>query len=438
MNSGFSYAHSNAENYKKVLDLLGGTFYNNINIYGTLAGQNQNDLNNPNRKVGLGEKYGYHYFMNSRKLDAFTQFKFAYQKIDFYLSQSYSKSDYKREGKYKNGYFLENSFGSSNRKSFDNFGFKAGCTYKISGKKYIDLNALYQSRAPLNGAVFSNSRISNEINSSVSNEIIKSIDLSYIIKTPQLKARFTVYLNEIENDTQVNYFFADGLQGGDSFVTQILQGINRRNQGMEVGLEYQISATLRSTFAAGIGNYFYTNDPNLLITKPEDGLTVDYGAAHLKNYKVANTPQQVVSVGLEYRDPKFWFIGCNANYLGRNFLNVAPILRTNNFISSSDDINFPFDKQLADQYLTQEKLDSFYLINLLGGKSWRLKSKMVGLFFSVNNLMNKQYKTQGFEQSRKATYSELYQDYNQETRSFGPKYFYAFGRTFLINIHLKF
>jgi hypothetical protein len=438
LNAGVGFIKSKSENYKNLLDLLGGAFYKDINIYGLLQGQNQNDLNNPDRKVFVGDKYGYHYFMNSSKLDVFSQFKFTYPKIDFYLSQSFSKSSYQREGIYRNGYFPENSLGLSAAKNFDNFGFKTGATYKISGKKYIDFNGLYQSRSPLNSSVFTNSRISNEPNSFALSEIIKSVDLSYILKTPVLKARCTAYFNQIENETQVSYFFADGLQDGDSFVTQTLQGINRRNMGVEIGIEYQINSTLRTTFAAGLGNYFYSNNPNLLITNSENGLVVDYGAAHLKNYKIGGSPQQVGSVGLEYKAPKFWFIGANANYLGNNFVSVAPILRTENFISSSDDINFPYDKSLADSYLNQEKLQSYFLINLLGGKTWRIKSKMLGFFASINNVTNTTYETLGFEQSRKATFSELYQDYQQRNRSFGPKYFYGLGRTFLATIYLKF
>jgi hypothetical protein len=438
MNAGVGFVHSNSENYKQLVDLLGGTYFTDRNIYGLFAGQNQNDLNTPDRKVGLDEKYGYHYLMYSHRLDVFSQFKFSYPKIDFYVSQAFSKSSYQREGKYKNGYFPETSLGNSTTKSFDNFGFKAGGTYKINGRKYLDFNGLYQSKAPLNTSVFPNNRISNDANAFASSEIIKSIDLSFIIKTPQLKARFTCYLNEIENESLVNYFFADGLQGGDSFITQTLQGTNKRNQGIEMGIEYQINKTIRSTFTTGMGSSFYTNNPRVLIHKSENGETIDYGNSQLKNYKMGGSPQHSISIGLEYRDPKFWFIGANANYLGANFMSVAPILRTQNFVTSSDDINFPYDKSLADSYLKQQKLNSYYLVNLLGGKSWRIQKKMGGFFASINNLFDRAYETQGFEQSRKVTYSELYQDYQQKARSFGPKYFYGMGRTFLITIYMKF
>jgi hypothetical protein len=91
--------------------------------------------------------------------------------------------------------------------------------------------------------------------------------------------------------------------------------------------------------------------------------------------------------------------------------------------------------------LKQEKFDSFMLTNLVGGKSWRISSKnrnTVGFFASVNNVFDVEYKTGGFEQSRKATFPDLQQDLVSGTRTFGSKYFYGFGRTYFVNFYINF
>ena len=43
--------------------------------------------------------------VKDKVIDAFTQFKFVYKKVDFYLAQSFSRSEYEREGLFKNGYY---------------------------------------------------------------------------------------------------------------------------------------------------------------------------------------------------------------------------------------------------------------------------------------------------------------------------------------------
>lgn len=439
MNAGGSFTQSKSSNFQKVLDLLGGNYYEDIDTFGTTEDQQQPDLNHPNRTVIEGDKFGYNYDINARKIDAFTQFKFTYDKVDFYLGQSFARNSYQRDGLYKNGYYPDNSFGKSEKKSFDNFGFKGGVTYKLSGQHYFDFNGVYMSKAPNSKDIFPNARISNSITDNITNEIIRSVDISYILRMSTLKARFTAYFNEAENTTDITFYYADNISGANGeFVSEVVSGQNKRNKGIEVGLEYQITSTLKATAVVAYGEYTYTNNPNLSIHA--DGVTEDIfkGKTNMEGYRQAGMPQQGYSAGLEYRDPKFWWLGVNANYLSNNYLDVAPLLRTEQFISNSDGDNFPYDSELAASYLAQEKFDAFTLVNLMGGKSWRIKAKTLGLFANINNLFDIQYKTGGFEQARNATYSELYKDHQGPTRSFGPKYFYGYGRTFMLNIYLNF
>lgn len=439
MNAGGSFTKSKSSNFKNLLDLLGGTYFNDVNTFGTLEGEEQADLNNPDRTVVEGDKYGYNYDINAVKIDAFTQFKFTYDKVDFYLGQSFTRSSYQREGFYKNGYYPDNSLGKSEKKNFDNFGFKGGATYKITGQHYIDFNGVYMSKAPNHKDVFPNARLNNSTTENITNEIIRSVDASYIIRMPSLKARFTAYFNETENTTDISFYYADNISlGNGEFVSEVVSGQNKRNKGVEAGIEYQVTSTIKATAVAAYGDYTYTNNPNLKITA--DGVTEDVfnGKTYMEGYKQAGMPQQAYSAGLEYRDPKFWWISANVNYLSNNYLDVAPLIRTSQFITNSDEANFPYNAELAASYLAQEKFNSFTLVNVVGGKTWRIQEKTLGLFANINNVFDIQYKTGGFEQARNASYSELYKDHQGPTRSFGPKYFYGYGRTFMVNIYLNF
>ena len=440
MNAGGSFTKLKSSNFKNLIDLLGGTFYNDINTFGTLPGEEHSDLNNQDRIVAVGDKYGYNYDVNATRIDAFTQFKFTYDKVDFYLGQTFSRSSYQREGLYKNGYYPDNSFGKSEKLNFDNFGFKGGATYKLTGQHFLDLNGVYMTKAPNHKDVFPNARLNNSTTEGIKNETIKSVDASYIIRMPSLKARFTAYFNETENTTDISFYYADaiGANGGGEFVSEVVSGQNKRNKGLEAGLEYQLTSTIKATAVAAFGEYTYTNNPNLVVKADGEINDIFNGKADMEGYKLAGMPQQAYSAGLEYRDPKFWWISANINYLSNNYLDVAPLLRTPDFIIKSDQDNFPYDPEIAAGYLAQEKFNSFTLVNLVGGKTWRIQEKTLGLFANVNNVFDIQYKTGGFEQARNATYDELYKDHQGPTRSFGPKYFYGYGRTFMVNIYLNF
>ena len=459
LNAGANYRKLQSENYQKVLDLLGGAYYNDIDTFLLQKGngREQSDLDNPDRQVVEGDKFGYRYLLHADVVDAFTQFKFSYSKVDFYLAQSFSRSQYQREGLYRNGNYANTSKGNSAKAIFENFGFKGGMTYKINGKNFLDFNGGYMTKAPTMRNTFPNVRLNNNIVPDLQSEAIVSGDASYIIRTPKLKAKITGYYSRITNSTDIGFYFAEGIgildettntlvnNNGNAFVAEIVTGLTKLNMGGEFGIEYQLTSTIKGTASAAYGQYTYDSDPNVKLNVDTNRSVIDYGRSTMKNYKQPGMPQQAYAVGLEYRDPKFWWIGANANYLADNYLDISPLLRTANFFkNAADPDGFPFEgatEESGRKLLKQEKFDPVTLFNIVGGKSWRTSNKnrnTIGFFASINNVFDKTYKTGGFEQARNANFEQVSQDLQGPNRSFGPKYFYGYGRTFFVNLYYNF
>lgn len=441
-----------SHNHQNLLDLMGGQYFLDIDPFYT-GDASQSDLNNPNRQIGENESYGYNYLLHALTFDGFTQFKFTYDKADFYLAQSFSRTEYQREGLYRNGIYADNSYGKGESVTFENFGFKGGFTYKLNGRNYFDFNGLYQTKAPSLRNSFSNARMNNVITPDLTSEKITSADASYILRAPKFKARLTGFYSKIQDATEISFFYGEGIGSGDdggdedTFVSEIVTGIDKQNMGAELGLEYQITSTIKATVAASYGQYIYSDNAKLktnddaLAAAGNNSLT-DFGTVYIKNYHQAGMPQTAASFGLEYRDPNFWWVGANINYLANSYIDVASILRTDNFsLDSSGDSYHGATPESVRDILKQEKFDSFALLNLTGGKSWRISKanrNTVGFFASINNLLDIEYKTGGFEQSRKATFPDLQGDLANGTPSFGPKYFYGYGRTYFVNFYINF
>lgn len=451
LNAGVSFKKLRSHNYQNLLDLMGGSYYLDIDQF-YVGDASQSDLNNPNRQVGEGDTYGYNYNLNATVADAFTQFKFTYNKVDFYLAQSFSRTEYHREGLYRNGIYANNSYGDSDKVNFENFGFKGGLTYKITGRHLLSFNGGYLTKAPNLRNTFSNARLNNNYTPDLESENIMSMDASYIIRAPKLKARLTGFMTKIQNTREISFYYAENISDvvgdEDAFISEIVTGINKKNIGVELGIEYQITSTIKATGAASYGQYIYDNNPNLYINDDAQASATNtnpltsYGKSYLDGYRQAGMPQQAYSLGLEYRSPKFWWIGANVNYLADSYIDVSNVLRTDNFTLDNSGISFDgADEETVRSLLKQEKFDSFTLVNLIGGKSWRISKKnrnTVGFFASINNVFDIEYKTGGFEQSRKATFPDLQQDLVSGTRTFGPKYFYGYGRTYFLNFYLNF
>lgn len=453
MNAGVTFRKLRSHNFANVLDLLGGQFYEDYDNFQS-GSESQSDLNNPNRNVVVGDKFGYNYNLLANSLDAFTQFKFTYRKIDFYLAQSYVRTQHQREGLYRNGLYPTNSFGKSDKYIFENFGFKGGLTYKITGRQFLSFNAAYLTKAPSLRNVFPNARLNENTPVGIESENITSMDGSYLIRAPKFKTRITAFYSNIKNATETSFFFGEGIfddsdgDGGDAFVAETVTNIEKQNIGLELGMEYQVTSTIKLLLSGSYGEYTYNNNPNVTISN--DNLasdtntnpTTDFGTAKLKGYRLPGGPQTAASFGIEYRDPKFWWIGANANYLGDNYLDVSSLLRTDNFFKNPlDPEGLPFPEATearATELLKQEKFDSFMLYNLTGGKSWKIKRATFGFFASINNVFDVTYKTGGFEQVRNGNFREVNQDVSSGTPAFAPRYFYGFGRTYFVNLYINF
>ena len=449
-NAGVTYRKLKSENYQEMIDLLGGSYMEDVDSFYN-DGFSQADLNQPNRKIYEGDKYGYNYIINANIVDVFTQFKFNFNQFDFYLTQNASFTDYQRDGLYRNGLYADNSFGKGEKVSFNNYGAKGGITYRYSGKHIFDANVAYYTQAPSIRNTFSNARISHGITNGLEDEKVMSGDISYLIRTPKLKGRISGYYNKIKDASKVGFFYAEGLGFEDTdksseFVSEIATGLEKQSIGLELGLEYQLTKTIKATASVGLSQSIYSNNANVALNvdgRQVNGLNpiVNFGEAYIKNYHIAGMPQNAYSIGIEYRDPKYWWVGANANLLTDLYVDISPVMRTNNFFAEPGQSGAAYtdiDENVARRLLKQEKLDNIFLLNLQGGKSWRVKRNTIGFFASVNNVLGLEYKTGGFEQARNANYRELLMDNTSGTPSFGPKYFYGYGRTYFLNLYINF
>ncbi|MEM0517859.1 carboxypeptidase-like regulatory domain-containing protein [Aequorivita flava] len=447
LTAAINFRNLNSQNFANMLDLLGGNGYLDVDTFNT-GDASQNDLNNPNRVIGEGDKMKYNFEFDATDYDAFLQGQFNYSKINFYVAGKFGITGYQRNGLYRNGSFPENSFGKSEKLNFTTYGVKAGATYNISGRHILKTNGAYFTNAPTLRNSFSNARQNNATVVGLSEELNIHIDGSYIFRSPIVKARLTGYYSLKQDASEISFYYADGISvlgrsASTAFVQEVLTDIDKKNIGGEFGIEAQLIPTFKIKGAAAYGQYIYNNNPNLYLTSDDftdvPNGAVNYGESTLKNYKIAGGPQQAYQIGFEYRDPDFWFLGATTNYFSNAYIDVSPLTRTANFYLDTDGIPFnDYNPEIARELLRQEKFDEYILVNVIGGKSWKIKGYYLGFFASISNILDQKYKTGGFEQGRSANYRTLLEDTANATRVFGPKYWYGYGTTYYINFYVRF
>ena len=441
-----NYRNLVSDNFAEISDMLGGYSYSNIDSFDYL----DYNLLSPNSIVSEGDKFKYHYKMNAEEMSLFSMINFSFNKLEFYVAGDITNTTYQRDGIFENEANAGNSAGKGDEISFDGYGIKAGITYKFSGKHILDFNSAYLQKAPSIRNTFTNSRVNHNVvgsdinglinDSPITEEKIMSFDANYIFRTPIFTGRLTGFYSEVKDANEISFYYADGLVGFEDdseFIQEILQGIDKKYLGVEFGVEVQIIPTVKLKGAASIGQYTYDNNPYLYLGA--DNNTVAVGPSNLENYKIAGGPQKAYSVGFEYRDPDYWFIGITSNFFTNTYVDVSPLTRTQNFYLAQDGLPFnDYDISIARQLLKQEKFDDYMVVNMIGGKSWKIDDYYIGFFASINNILDQKYRTGGFEQGRNANYQQLLQDTNKPKRVFGPKYWYGRGTNYFLNLYFRF
>lgn len=454
LNAAINYRSLNSENFASVKDLLGGIGYLDVDFFAEetsdiseLSDVAQSDVKNPNRVVTEGDRYKYNYEIDAEVFSGFAQAQFKYNKVDFYLAANVGNTKYQRNGLFENGNFQgSRSFGKSKELSFSTYGVKGGLTYKITGRHLLDINAGYFTKAPTIRNSFSNARQNNDIVEGLEEETIQSVDASYIFRSPIVKARLTGFYSQFEDGTDISFYFTEDLAGlgieQDAFVQEVLTNIEKRQFGAELGIEAQVTPTIKIKAAASVGQYTYSNNPNLYLTSDdfEGQLRFGNGKTNLEDYHIAGGPERALQIGFEYRDPNFWWIGATANQFSNAYVDVSALARSENFNLDFDGLPLnSYDPEVAKTLLKQEQFGDYMLINVVGGKSWKIGDYFVGFFATINNVLDEKYKTGGFEQSRLAKFDRILEDKSRDNGPvFGSRYFFGNGTTYYLNFYFRF
>jgi len=440
---GLTFKQLASNNYAEIYDLLGAEYHKDIDTFS----ETLNDVMTDEDKE-VGDTFNYNYDLKGNITDFYSQLNYNYKNVSGFLSGKFSHVSYQRNGLFKNERFFENSLGKSDEVIFSNWSLKSGFTFKITGRHWVSTNIAYMNKAPALQNTFINPRENNAIVPNVQSERITSIDANYFLRLPKLTGRFTGFYTRFQNTTDVNFFFVDSGIGSD-FVQEVLTDLDKLHLGTELGIEYQLSSAVKLSLVTSVAKYLYASDPFVTINFDTAGANEDLiditgskllGQSAIKGYKLPQGPQKAIAFGVEYRDPKYWWVSMTANYLANNYANISTITRTKSFLIDPE-TGLPFPDatdENVQKLLEQKPLDDFYLLNLVGGKSWLKKGKYISVFASINNVFDGTFRTGGYEQSRNGNFGQLKQDNLSGNPSFAPKYWYGFGRTYFLNMAFSF
>lgn len=427
--------------YKTMKDLLGADHFTDVDKfsvrdYGYNSSMIQNDLDNPNRVIREGDKFGYNYNIFVNKAQAWANYQYSKDFYSLFFAARLGGTTMEREGLMRNGRAANNSKGSSGVAKFLESGAKGGMTFRVGGKNVFNIGLGYEENAPLAYNAFIAPRLKNDFAANLSNEEVFTTEFGYAFNGPIFSAKLNAYYTRFNNVTELDQFYNDQ----ESRYTYLsMTGVEKEYMGLEVAASLKLTSNLTLKALATYSNAEYVNNPDAVLTYENESES-NSDRVYIDGMKESGTPLSAYSLGLDY-NVKGWFFSINGNYYHRGYIDFSTYRRLGKVLGISETASGVVgeDGQTVNPTIPeQEEFDGGFMLDLSIGKYIRLsKGRSMSINLTLNNVTNNtDMKTGGYEQNRDDSYDDGRERPYQFSRH--SKYYYAQGLNGFLNVNFRF
>ena len=389
--AGVDWRSYTGKHFREVTDLLGGQYY-----------LDDNNVNNPNAALRVGEKMGYNNDGKVGWLGFFAQLEYGTDNFNAFVSTSAQRSTYQRIEHFL--YDLSTEAGkdlaTSEKISLNGYSIKGGANFKLDDVQNVFANIGYFERPATFNAVF-NGYNNTKVNRDAENEKVFSMELGYGLRGEKFAANINLYRTQWKDRTFTRNVRAQ--EAGAEDYTANLLGVDALHQGVEFDFTYKHSDKLNFTGMLSLGDWKWDNDLVDVPVFDENQSQVDTISLPIDGLRVSDAAQTTAALGMLY---KFWdktSVTLDYNY----FTDLYARIDVLNYANAS---TRPDDSWKAPSYNTMD-------FSLRHG--FNLGEFDTTVTFRVNNLFDTEYVADAIDAS-------------------DPLVFFGFGRTFSLSAKIKF
>lgn len=471
LNAGLNYSYTHGMHYKTMSDLLGSQYHTDIDRFavsdfGLYSDEAQNDLDNPNRIIRKGDKFGYNYNINVNKAQAWASYSLTASNFSAVFSGDINGTTIERVGLMRNGRSPEHSKGSSGTAKFLSGGGKIQLGYNFNAHHRVFVSGGYEWRPPIARNAFIGAQMRNDFVKDLANEKVMHGEIEYRFNWGNFYGQLNGFYTKFQNQIEQAQFFDDGEQ---RFTYLTMNGIDKEHYGAELALEYRFTSNFSMDFVGALTEAKYVNDASATRTYDDANDFKIYDDTHdmplivvTNGMRVGATPLTALSVGAKYNINGYFF-EVKANYYDRIYSYFSPSRRlsTNRDLASytptigedgvpyynvtkaeleeNGGLLFDQNGKLVDTYSPkQEKFDGAFMLDASIGKFIRLKQgRTMSINLNLTNITNNtNMRMRGREENRDNTNAQG----NRKAYDFrrNSKYVYAYPFNLFLNVNYKF
>lgn len=426
--------YASSRNYKQMRDLLGATYRTDIDqflvdddTYGNLL---QNDLRHPNRRVTVGDRFGYDYALRRCEAGVRLQASYRADRFRFDAGAEIVDASVRRRGYYeKELYGGSRSYGRSATIRFTPYIIKVSAGWSFSPKSYLGASTMSATVTPEADALFLQPQYNNRTADNILAQRLWSAELVYTYTDRVFDLRATAYLNFTRQGMETFRYY-DDLAG--LFCNLSATGIGTCGFGIETGASIRISYRWRLSLAAAAGRYRYDRDPNLAILSDADNAPVELGTvSHMGDCRKGNAPQLSGLAEIAYFGAKGWGFRLTGAYAGARFTEPAFLRRTERIARQAAATPEAFAR-----FTEQERLADAFSLGISAYKTFHFGESHLTVSLTVRNLLNNTDQVYAAYESlrvRRMRSGDTYIYAPFETRRT-----YAYPRSFYLSVSYRF
>jgi len=440
LNAGINLSSNKGMHYQTMEDLLGASIFHNRNNYviGTYAENSaevEYDLNNPNRLIREGDRFGYDYNILLNKANAWAGYSVDVKGTHLFVNGRIGGTTMQRDGKMRNGLAADNSYGKSGTAKFLDGGGKMGAHIYLGRGNTVFLGAGYEWKAPTARTSFAAPQINNDFAMNLKLEKNLSAEFGYQLQSSWLHANLSGYYTRLTDITEYSMAYSD-IQNSFSYIS--LTGINKEYYGAELGLNFKVTSWLDIKALGTISEAKYINNANVSYmlsdgSPDKNGSLYHQDICVNKGMREGGTPLTAASLDLAYHKSG-WFIDLIGNYYDRIYLYYSPVTRYYNDFPDPDNDGIRDLSSLPEQ----AKGKGGFMLDFNVGRSIYLRKGSLSINLMLNNILNNtKICTGGMEQNRRDK-DAAGEDIRTYSFSNSPKKFYASGINGMLIVTYKF
>jgi hypothetical protein len=427
--SGFQYAWDQMHYYNTIKDLLGGNYYYNYNTWmndDDLALSFQNDINQPNKKIKQGEKWGADYSIQSFQIHPWVQIQKQGPIFESAIAIGYGLEGLQRNGYNQNGLF-ENSKGKSEYHYFTTSDAKAQLLYKLNGRLYFRTIAFAKWLAPNYQSLFVDPAINSFPSPYLLQESKYGADLSIFYRAPNFKTSLSLYQQYTFNASENKMFYHDAYT---LFVYGVIGNMNSVQNGVEFVAETDLVQNIKINYVSTFSKSYFLNEPNYQYLDVNNLQIKETGLLQIKNLPTSSTPKMVQAISLIYQPVYGFTLGVTTLYAQDRAVALNLFRRSQWVKNKVDPITWSKIQNISlleDQFATNAFVSKSFQF-----KSTKNKIKIYrwNMSISARNIFNALISIIAYEQTRFD-----YLKFNKDKFAF--KYLMDAGTSYSLRIQLQ-